>query len=47
MIKIKNNKENLYEYQKLNHGIDSWDDFMESEIKESQDSLSIDREEDF
>ena len=47
MINIKNSKENLYEYQNLTQGNKSWDDFMKSEIEESQDNLGVDREEDF
>jgi len=47
MLKNKNKRENFYEFQNLNHGINSWEEFIEAEIEESQDNLSIDREEDF
>ena len=45
MLKFKNKKENLSEFQ--NHVFTSWDDFMQAEIEESKDNFSIDREEDF
>ena len=45
MLKFKNKKENLNANPKKD--IKSWDDFMQAEIEESKDNLSIDREEDF
>ena len=45
MLKFKNKKENLNEFQ--NPDFMSWDDFMQAEIEESKDNFSIDREEDF
>ena len=47
MLKNKNKKMNSYEFQNVNQGINSWEEFIEAEIEESQDNLSLDREEDF
>ena len=47
MLKNKNKKKNSYEFQNVKQGINSWEKFIEAEIEESQDNLSLDREEDF
>ena len=39
--------DNLSESKNLYQNRISWSDFIETEIKESHDNLSIDREEDF
>ena len=43
----ENTKENSTEFKNSYQDFNSWSDFMEAEIEASQDSLSIDREEDF
>ena len=47
MKKNKINTENLSDFNKVNHIINSWSDFMADEMEDPQDYLSIDREEDF
>ena len=47
MTKIKIKTETLKQYEELDKGINSWSDFMESEIQESLELNSVDREEDF
>ena len=47
MLKNKNKRENSYEFQNVNQGIYSWEEFIEAEIEDSQDNFSLDREEDF
>tara|TARA_Y100001978_G_C23272153_1_gene236375 strand:- start:54 stop:197 length:144 start_codon:yes stop_codon:yes gene_type:complete len=47
MTRIKTRNNNLNEYKNSYQDFNSWSDFMEAEIEDSQDSLSVDREEDF
>ena len=47
MKKIKVKAESLNQFEELNKVNKFWSDFMESEIKESQEFNSVDREEDF
>tara|TARA_Y100001968_G_scaffold150929_1_gene138083 strand:- start:6143 stop:6286 length:144 start_codon:yes stop_codon:yes gene_type:complete len=47
MKKIKVKAESLNQFAELNKVNKSWSDFMESEIKESKEFNSVDREEDF
>ena len=46
MKKLKTNTDNFSQLLNLDKNF-KWQDFMEAEIEESQDNISIDREEDF